>query len=224
MTVSIKTPANRASGPPSGGSGGRPIPAPRVVNNRRIRTGGVLLAVLLLVLGAALSALALLSATRTSSYLAVGHQVQIGSQITAQDLTTVQLSGGQGLSAIPADQINSVIGQRAAVTLLPGTLVASGELTDQNLVKPNDAQIGISVRSSSLPSATLRAGDQVWLVPLATPTGGTAGTVRYDATVIDVGTPGSDGSVALHVAVDANSAPSIVATNGGLAIVLKPKD
>ena len=78
MTVSAKIPSNRTTDPTINGAGGGPIAAPRVVNNRRVRTGGVLLGVLLLVLGAALSGLALLSATRTSSYLAISRPVPVG--------------------------------------------------------------------------------------------------------------------------------------------------
>jgi flagella basal body P-ring formation protein FlgA len=224
MTVSTKTPTNRASGSPSGGSGGRPIPAPRVVNNRRIRTGGVLLAVLLLVLGAALSALALLSATKTSSYLAVARPVQIGSQITAGDLTTVQFSGGQGLSAIPASQINSVIGRRAAVPLLQGTLLSKDELTDKTLLPSGSAEVGLSVRKANLP--VVKPGDQVTLVSIATSAGAPAGNVNIPATIIDVGTAGSDGNVAIHVAVLVSDAPTVVAlgASGGLGIYLKAQD
>jgi hypothetical protein len=221
MTVSAKIPASRTNNATTAGSGGGPIAAPRVVNNRRVRTGGVLLGVLLLVLGAALSGLALLSATRTSAYLAVSRPVQVGSQITAADLTTVQLSGGQGLSAIPANQMNSVIGRHAAVTLYPGTLIAADQLNNQTLLQPGEAEIGI--RSSNL--TFVKPGDQILLVPLNTAGGAAAGTISFNATVIDVGTPGSDGSVSLHVAVSAAEAPTILTySNGGLGIVLKPRD
>jgi len=222
MTVSAKIPASRnGSSATTAGNGGGPIAAPRVVNNRRVRTGGVLLGVLLLVLGAALSGLALLSATRTSAYLAVGRPVQVGSQITAADLTTVELSGGQGLSAIPASQINSVIGRHAAVTLYPGTLIAAEQLNNQTLLRPGEAEIGI--RSSNL--TFVKPGDQILLVPLNTAGGAAAGTISFNATVIDVGTPGSDGSVSLHVAVGAAEAPTILTySNGGLGIVLKSRD
>jgi hypothetical protein len=219
MTVSTKTPTNRASGSPSGGSGGRPIPAPRVVNNRRIRTGGVLLAVLLLVLGAALSALALLSATRTSAYLAVGSHVDIGTKITAQDLTTVQLSGGQGLSAIPASQVNSVIGQYAGVPLVPGTLLSPGQLTNRPIITNNEVEIGLSFPASRLSSANLAAGDRIVLFPLATGPG-----TQFNATVVDVGARASDGSVGLHLAVGPDEAAAIVSlsANGGLGMYQQP--
>ena len=220
MTVSAKIPSNRTTDPTTNGAGGGPIAAPRVVNNRRVRTGGVLLGVLLLVLGAALSGLALLSATRTSSYLAISRPVEVGAQITRDDLTTVELSGGQGLSALSANQIDAVIGQHAAVTLVPGTLVAKAELTTQTLVKPGEAEIGI--RASNL--TFVKAGDQVVLVPLHTAGGVVAGSISFNATVVDVGAPGSDGTVSLHVAVSAAQAPTILTyANGGLGVA-KPQD
>jgi hypothetical protein len=203
MTVSAKIPANRTTDPRVNGAGGGPIAAPRVVNNRRVRTGGVLLGVLLLVLGAALSGLALLSATRTSSYVAVARTIQTGQKIAPTDLKYVELSGGQGLSAIPAGSVNAVIGQFAGTTLYAGALVVPNDLSKTTLVDQNQASIGIHV--SNLPSSTLKPGDHVTLVtPGSTP--GTAGTT-YPATIIDFGSPGGDGSVFMHVAVDLSAAP-----------------
>ncbi|HEY7175152.1 MAG TPA: SAF domain-containing protein [Micromonosporaceae bacterium] len=220
MTVSTKVPTSRAGGAPSGGGGpGGPISAPRVVNNRRIRTGGILLAVLLLVLGAALSALALLSATRTSSYIAVAKQVNVGAKITADDLTTVEFSGGQGLQALEANQINNVIGQRAGVTLMPGTLVTQSELTTKNLLADGQVELGLSFAVSRLASLSIKAGDHITLVPLSA-SGAAAGTSTFDATVIDVGAVGSDGTVVLHVAVSTGDAPTIlqISSNGGFGM------
>jgi hypothetical protein len=206
MTVSAKIPASRTSGQTTAGNGGGPIAAPRVVNNRRVRTGGVLFGVLLLVLGAALSGLALLSATRTSAYVAVARNIPAGKQITAADLKYVELSGGQGLSAIPAGQVNGVINRYAGTTLYTGTLVVLSELTKTTLINGNQAEILIHV--GGLPSSTVKPGDQVTLVA-PSPTPGTAGQT-YQATIIDFGAPGSDGSVSMHVAVDSSAAPILL--------------
>ncbi|HEY7175269.1 MAG TPA: SAF domain-containing protein [Micromonosporaceae bacterium] len=220
MTVSTKVPTSRGGGPSTGGGPNKPIAAPRVVNNRRIRTGGILLAVLLLVLGAALSALALLSATRTSAYVAMAREVPVGYRVSAQDLTTVEFSGGQGLEAIPASQINSVIGKIAGVTLKRGTLVTDSELTKTSVLPPGYAEIGLSFPASRLSSPSLKAGDQITLVPLGT----AAGTSTYPATVIDVGAPGSDGSIVIHVAVRGEDAQTILQAsgNGGFGMFQQP--
>ncbi len=214
MTVSAKIPASRSANATTAGNGGGPIAAPRVVNNRRVRTGGVLLGVLLLVLGAALSGLALLSATRTSAYVAVANNIQAGAKIGPADLKFVELSGGQGLLAIPSAQINTVIGQYAATTLNAGSLVVPSDLSTKTLVGPGQAEISIHV--GALPSSTLKPGDQVFLVATGAAPGAAAPT--YPATVIDMGTPGSDGSVGMHVAVESGSAATILSLGGGLQL------
>lgn len=214
MTASTKIPSSRANGAlvPSG-----PVPAPRVVGNRRIRTGGVALAVMLLAFGAALSGIALLLVSRTSSYLAVARPVQVGTQLTAADLKTVQLRGG-GLTPIPAAEINAVVGLRASVSLVPGTLLAAADLTNKSLISADEAQIGI--RASNLPASRLRPGDQIQLVPLQA--GASSTTTTYTATVVDVGTPGNDGGAEMHIAVPADLAATLVTlnANGGLGIAL----
>jgi len=226
MTVSTKAPSTRLNGAPVPAG---PVPVPRVVGNRRIRTGGVALAVMLLAFGAALSGIALLSVSRTSSYLAVARPVSVGSPIAATDLTAVRLHGGGGLAPIAANDINRVIGLHAAVSLVPGTLLVARDLTDKSLVGADEAQIGLGVKAANLPAAHLQPGDAIELVPL--PSGSTSGSgstsasagTTYDATVVDVATSGNDGAVVIHVAVPANLAATIVTqnANGGLGIVLK---
>jgi hypothetical protein len=202
-----------------------PVPAPRVLGRRRVRTGGVALAVMLLALGAALSGIALVSVSHTGAYLAVRRPVPIGSEVTAADLTTVRLSGGSGLSLVPARDLDRMVGRRAAVSLVPGTLLVPQALTDRSLLGPGQAQIGIGLKKADLPAAHLAPGDQVMLVPLGDTTSTDTGS-PVPATVVDVGAPAVDGTVVVHVAVAADLAAGVVARNasGGLGIVLKAGD
>lgn len=207
-----------------------PIAAPRVVNQRRIRTGSLALATMLLALGAALSGLALVSVSRTNSYLAVAQAVPQGAQITAADLRSVELRVSSGLSAIPARSINLVIGKRAAVALVPGSLLVPGALTDKELIGPGQAQIGLGIKAVNLPALALHPGDQVLVVSTATAAGGDATEAtapqQFPATVVDAyGQPG-EGTVVLHLAVAVELAPAIakLAATGDVALVLRPKD
>lgn len=219
MTVQAKIPASRAGGP---GGGAGPIAAPRVVNNRRLRAGGIALAIMLVALGMALSAIALVSATRTSSYLAMKNNVQIGQKITADDLTTVQLSGGAGLSAISASDINKVIGRYSNTNLIHGTLLSMDELSSTSVVVGNATQIGITVKGSLMPARTLPPGTKIWLIPSAAQATTTGDADHFEATVVSSGTPASDGSVLIFVAVAPGEAVTIVQLllNGGLGIAL----
>jgi hypothetical protein len=218
MTVSTKVPASRAGGSTPGMPMAGPIAAPRVVGNRRLRTGGIALAVMLLALGAALSAIALVSAARTASYLAVAKPVAVGQTITADDLTTIQLSGGAGLKAIPAAQVNAVIGLHAAVELVPGALLVPAELTNKPTLRLDEAQFGLSVKASQLPSSKLVPGQDITLIELGTGAG--AGT-PFRARIVDI-RMSSDGSAQLYIAVPQDSLSALLpALTSGVAVVLK---
>ena len=230
VSASTQPPAARShgagmhAGPPIAG----PVPVPRVVGNRRIRGGGIALATMLLAFGAALSGIALVSVAKTSSYLAVAQPVAVGGMITAQDLTTVQISGGGGLTLIPAAEVGGIVGRHAAVSLVPGSLLVPSQLTDKTLVGPDQAQIGITVRANSLPAARLAPGQQITLVPLS-PAGSTGddsstSARSFVATIVDISAVGQDGAVIMHIAVAANLATTVVMENasGGFGAFLKP--
>ncbi|BCJ59195.1 hypothetical protein Jiend_26170 [Micromonospora endophytica] len=94
-----------------------PIAPPRVVRQRRMRPGLLGLAVLLIALGGLGSAFAVTSVRATGSYLAVARTVEVGGVLSADDLVSVQVAGGQGLEPVPSGQLADVIGMRAAVSL-----------------------------------------------------------------------------------------------------------
>jgi hypothetical protein len=200
---------------------------PRVVGNRRLRTGGIALATMLLAFGAALSGIALLSVAKTSAYLGVKQDVPVGSVVQASDLTSVQLSGGSGLTLIPAADLRQVIGKHAAVELRPGTLLSPTELNDQPLATGNQAQMGIVVNSTLMPQH-LAVGQKVILLPLGASAsstnrsgGGTAASTApttdggYEVTVLAVSAPNSGGSVAMQISVDPSYALTIAQLNSG---------
>lgn len=220
MSVTTKVPASRAGGgasvPPPG-----PISVPRVVGNRRIRAGGVALAVMLLALGAALSGIALVSASRTSAYIAIARQVTIGAQLQAADFKTVELAGGAGLAAIPAADIPLLVGQYAKVQLVAGTLAVPAEFGKSAPFDPTDAQIGLAVKAANMASKTLSPGDDIWLIPTGNDV--TAGQ-EYSVTIVDISI-GADGNALLHIAVPVSEIATVapLAASGAVTIVLKPK-
>ncbi len=206
--VSTKVPASRMNGSPAGG----PMPMPRVVGNRRIRTGGIALATMLLAFGAALSGIALVSVAKTSAYLAVAKPVAVGSQIAATDLTTVQLSGGGGLTLIPA--VEPDLGRRparggdapaghaalaeSAHRQAAGRLRSGAGRHRRRGTQPagRDAVAGRPDRARTAVRAAGREPGQ----PLG----------DYDATVVDVVRWAATARSSLHIAISADLAPTIV--------------
>ena len=191
-----------------------PIAPPRVVRQRRVRPGLLGLAVLLIALGGLGSAFAVTSVRATGSYLAVARTIEVGSVLSADDLVSVQVAGGQGLDPVPANQLADVVGMRAAVSLTPGTLLTMAQLTDEPLLGPGQQQLALGLRAAQVPAPKLRPGDEVLLVstPRDDSSGGSSGgATRFTATVTDaVSTEGRD-EVVVYLALAVRDVPAVVA-------------
>ncbi|GIJ29537.1 hypothetical protein Vqi01_46990 [Micromonospora qiuiae] len=190
-----------------------PVAPPRVVRQRRVRPGLLGLAVLLIALGGLGSAFAVTSVRATGSYLAVARTVEVGGVLSADDLVSVQVAGGQGLDPVPADQLADVVGMRAAVSLTPGTLLTMAQLTDEPLLGPGQQQLALGLRAAQVPAPKLRPGDQVLLVSTPSEDRGSpsGGATRFTATVTDaVSTEGRD-EVVVYLALAVRDVPAVVA-------------
>ncbi|MEW2426907.1 SAF domain-containing protein [Micromonospora sp. NPDC047644] len=201
-----------------------PVNPPTVVRQRRVRPGLLGLAVLLIALGGLGAAFAVTSVRATGSYLAVARPVEVGREISAADLVTVQVAGGQGLRPVPAARLDEVVGKRAAVALLPGTLLTLGQVTDDPLLGPGQQQIALGLKTAQVPARELHPGDKVLLVSTpdtdAEKDTAAAGT-RFSATVIDMVSPADDDRV-LYLALLTRDVPAVVAlaAQERLAVVL----
>ncbi|XXG08859.1 SAF domain-containing protein [Micromonospora sp. SH-82] len=199
-----------------------PVVPPKVLRQRRMRPGLLGLAVLLIALGGLGAAFAVTSVRATGTYLAVARAVEVGREVGADDLVTVQVAGGQGLSPVAADRIGEVVGKRAAVSLTPGTLLTMAQLTDDPLLGSGQQQIALGLPPSEVPARKLSPGDEVLLVttPDRNSDGKGPGT-RFEATVIDTATP-ETGSVVVYLALANRDVPAVVvlAAQKRIALVL----
>ncbi|MFD0822899.1 SAF domain-containing protein, partial [Micromonospora zhanjiangensis] len=172
------------------------------------------------------SAFAVASVRATGSYLAVARAVPVGTALTADDLSRVQVAGGQGLSPVKAADLDKVIGKRAAVALVPGTLLTMRQLTDKPLLGPGQQQVAVGLKPSQVPARKLNPGDRVLLIstPQRNATGGGNGSTtstRFDGVVIDAVNPDKT-SVVVYVALAVRDVPAVVAlaADNRLAVVL----
>ncbi len=211
-----------ATTPTQGGPIDAPVAPPKVVRQRRMRPGLLGLAVLLVALGGLGSAFAVASVRATGNYLAVARAVPVGTVLSADDVTTVQVAGGQGLAPVPASQLNEVVGKRAAVTLTPGILLTLAQLTDQPMLGPGQQQIALGLKTSQVPAKILHPGDKVLLfsTPERNSSDSAPGT-RFEATVIDTASPDSSDMV-LYLALAVRDIPPVVALASAdrIAVVL----
>ncbi|MDG4807155.1 SAF domain-containing protein [Micromonospora sp. WMMD1120] len=207
------------------GSVDAPVSPPTVIRQRRVRPGLLGLAVLLIALGGLGAAFAVTSVRATGSYLAVARPVEVGREISAADLVSVQVAGGQGLRPVPAGRLDEVVGKRAAVALVPGTLLTLGQVTDDPLLGPGQQQIALGLKTAQVPARQLHPGDKVLLVSTpdndADGESATAAGTRFSATVIDMVSPGNDDKV-LYLALLTRDVPAVVAlaAQERLAVVL----
>lgn len=197
-----------------------------MVRQRRIRPGLLGLAILLIAVGGLGAAFAVTSVRSTGSYLAVARPVEVGQQVTADDLVPVRVSGGRELRPVPADRVKDVLGLRAAVRLTPGTLLTPAQLTDAPLLGPGQQQIALGLEPDQVPARKLHPGDKVLLVstPDSSANGSTAargGGTRFEGTVIDTATPQNDDTV-VYLALAVRDVPAVVAlaADDRIALVL----
>ncbi|HTF11926.1 MAG TPA: SAF domain-containing protein [Asanoa sp.] len=184
-----------------------------------MRPGLLGLAVLLIALGGLGAAFAITSVKATGSYLAVARAVPQGTTLTVDDLVTVQVAGGAGLTPVPANQKASVVGKRALVSLVPGTLLTRAQLTDKPLLTGGQQQVALGLRANQVPARRLLPGDKVILV--GTPEKGAPPAItRYDGTVIDMTLDRSNATV--YLALDASDVAAVVllADDDRIAVVL----
>ncbi|MEV4540395.1 SAF domain-containing protein [Micromonospora echinaurantiaca] len=201
-----------------------PVAPPKVVRQRRTRPGLLGLAVLLIALGGLGAAFAVTSVRATGSYLAVARPVEVGQQLSADDLVPVQVAGGQGLKPVPAGRLDEVVGKRAAVSLTPGTLLTLAQLTDDPLLAPGQQQLALGLGPAEVPARELHPGDKVLLVstPDDDDTAPAATATRFEATVIDTATGQSDTEIVLYLALAVRDVPAVVALSAQerIAVVL----
>lgn len=173
MPGRVAAPASSGNGSGRLGAGALGTPLP----TRQRHNGVIALSVALIVGLAALGAYLYSSAGAKAPVVMMLRQVPVGQVVQRADVTTVPVSGR--VVAVAGGNIDSVVGQRAAVTLLPDTLVQRSMLTSGDVLLPGQAQVGVAVRSGQVPADGLVPGDVVRVVQLPV-----KGAVELDARVL----------------------------------------
>jgi hypothetical protein len=165
----------------------------------------------LVVVGAVVAYLLVVTTGVTHPYLAVSRTVPYGAVIGPNDLSVVNINAATGLDPIPASQRDEVIGKHAATDLLPGTLLTRAHLTDRAIPAPGEHLVGIELKPAQVPARTLKPGDAVLLVivPAANlagvPDPNVSAPTRPEsirATVVAATPPATNGNVRVDVAVN----------------------
>ena len=151
--------------------------------------------------------------------LAVAHTVDPGQVIRADDLSVVRVAADPDVHTVAASQRSLIVGQRAAVRLLAGSLLSPDAVTKGDLVGSGFSVIGAVVKPGQYPLG-LRAGDRVEVVM----TGGPAGDHPIDATIVAVATGGGTNGTAISLAVPDETATRLASAGAqGELLLIAPR-
>ena len=132
---------------------------------RRRRPAMLALAVAMAGTGVVVSAAIYQRAGHQMPVVMVTRLVPAGAVISLSDLGSASVSTGSGIAVIPGSRIHHVVGEIAAVTLQPATLLSPSDLTSLRPPAPGVELVSAAVRPANLPATGLAAGDRVLVVP-----------------------------------------------------------
>ena len=217
-----------------GGPAAQPVAAPRMVKQRRRRPGLIALSVALVAVGGLSGAVLYTASGQRTAVVVVARDVPVGSQITKDDLGQASIALDPAVKSVKAAKAASLVGQRAAVDLKAGSLLAPSQVTKESLVGPDEQLVGVSLKPSQLPATPLKPGQKVLVVSTPDPdaastssTGSDSAPKTLQATVVAVGKPAtSTGIVVIDVAVPATDGPALASrvATGDVAVIVASRE
>lgn len=231
-----RTPPAAPNGVPSQSQLSGPVVPPRVSARRR-RPGVIALSLALIAAGGAGVAVLMLQAGDRTQVVTVVRDVQVGQVLTEQDLGRASVALDPAVKAVRADDLDSVVGRRAAVELKPGSLLSPSQVTKNSLVKAGEQLVPIGLKPEQVPATALVPGQKVQLVRVpaqgaadhAGETDGQSGTsqttIAGRVVKASKAAPGT-GVVVVDVATAADDGPTAAAwvAAGTLRLVLDAPD
>jgi len=181
----------------------------------------MVLGLLVLAAGAVFGWFMWATTSSASEVVAAKVDVQRGQVITVQDLTTVRVTLDPSLRTVPGDDLQSLVGRRAASDLSAGTLISPDQLTEVLLPSTGMSVVSVPIDSGLVPSVPIRAGDTVRLVQTPT-TGGELSATPLTVTAEVVSVAVDDPTTVVNVLVPAGKASNLaeLAATGRVALVL----
>lgn len=192
--------------------------------------------------GATLTGLAMLA--NVGFYRSAGHRVAVvqlardvplGQQVQAADLKVARVAVDQAVATVPKRQLRQVAGQRAAVGLRKGTLLAASQLTTQPYPPRGQKLVTAALKAGMVPlglapgwrvRAVFTTGTQDHGAAAATPDSSSAGAQSHasgdvPAVVDQVSAPDSEGTVPVSLLVaDADAGTVARQAAAGLVVLV----
>ncbi len=135
----------------------------------------------------------------------------VGERIQAGDLAVAEVSASDAVRPVPAAQRDSVVGRRAAVGLVPGTLLTREAVTSGPVLDPGKATVGLSLKPGRFPLGIAK-GQRVLLVVAAV--GRDEPATTHEGTVVATGDGALEGDRVLSVLVARASVAEVAVAAG----------
>lgn len=192
----------------------------------RRRPSRTLVAVAVVLVGALAGAWAWTSTTATVDVVAARTTLLRGEVIDRADLITVRVGVDPALHPVRASEIDTLVGQRAALDIAAGGFVTTDAVSDGLLPARGYSVVGLSVGAGLVPSGPLEPGDQVRIVTTPGQQADVDGVpATVDATVVRV-TSADNGEALVDVQVPESAAAELAAraATGRVAVVLDSRE
>ena len=150
------------------------------------------------------------STNHETAAIVVTETIQQGQVIRGSDLGQASVAVTGGVVPIPVSDASELSGKRAAVTILAGSLLVTGDVARTRSIAAGDAVVGLALKAGQLPASGVLPGDQVMIVQTAASgsplvssvsadassgdSGSSTGVLVPEATVYDVESPPADSS------------------------------
>jgi hypothetical protein len=227
MTTTTPVPENtraRSQGgaDTSGVAAGQIAPPPKM----RRRPALIALSVVLVCVGALVSAFAFQSMSNSQEVLTVRETIHRGQVIDADDLVVVRIGTDPALQAVPASSAEAVVGRYAALDIVAGGVVTAEQVTDAAVPSEGNSVVGVSVTAAMLPAGQVRSGDDVRIVSTTAGGGDAAEPETVEGVVVGVTTDTVTGNTLVNVQVSASDAPQVASASaeGSAAIVVDSQE
>ena len=187
-------------------------PPPRMPGRRNPKW--IALGIVALCLGGLLSYVIYARLANETSVVTVAQTVYRGEVIDAADLTTLTLQGSSIAQAVPAGDLEAMVGKRAAVDLVEGSVLVAPAVSDEVIPAAGRAVVGLKLSAGRTPTSLLIPSAAVRLVALPAPDNGqgddddvTGDT--FTARIVDQTNAADGTSILVNVEVAANQAAAI---------------
>lgn len=104
--------------------------------------------------------------SKAQTVVAVDTTVYRGSVVKATDLVTVTVGSTPGIRTVPAGELTRLVGQRAVVDLMAGSLLPAEAIAPVAMPASKRALVGISLAGGRAPQGFLLPGSSVRLIAL----------------------------------------------------------